>query len=218
MQEFTSLVTAGISPEPGIAVAVAMRKLTILLKDLALEPRDLILYESNMGKYLVDEREMPYCVISCYVPVTQERVNLAVRARTEMFKRMNERNALPEGARPSLVKVSAPPAGPLRFNERTCVRGHAQRARRLGVENTFTYDQWLALRAWFGEKCLRCGTQHRLVADHIVSMRDGGANALHNIQPLCKTCNTQKSNGKEDYRDPAELAAFLAQLVAAPSP
>lgn len=47
--------------------------------------------------------------------------------------------------------------------------------------------------------CVRCGAQDRLVADHIVSRRNGGRHHPDNMQCLCESCNAKKSN-TEDRR------------------
>ena len=75
------------------------------------------------------------------------------------------------------------------------------RAREAGLTEHFTTAQWLALCVHYGNKCLRCGaTEIVLTVDHIVPIRHGGKNTIDNIQPLCKACNTSKSDGSTDYR------------------
>ncbi len=41
--------------------------------------------------------------------------------------------------------------------------------------------------------CQWCGSANQLVADHIVSRRNGGAHHPDNLQALCKSCNSRKS-------------------------
>lgn len=48
-----------------------------------------------------------------------------------------------------------------------------------------------------GGKCCRCGSAASLVADHIVSRRNGGRHHPSNMQCLCQSCNARKA-GKED--------------------
>jgi 5-methylcytosine-specific restriction endonuclease McrA len=61
-----------------------------------------------------------------------------------------------------------------------------------------------ALRAFVirrdGGRCVRCGSQHALVADHIVSRRNGGSHAPTNMQCLCDSCNATKSNREDRAR------------------
>jgi 5-methylcytosine-specific restriction endonuclease McrA len=45
-----------------------------------------------------------------------------------------------------------------------------------------------------GGACKSCGTTHRLVADHIVSRRNGGTHHPKNLQCLCDGCNARKAN------------------------
>lgn len=60
-----------------------------------------------------------------------------------------------------------------------------------------------ALRAFVihrdGYRCVRCGSESNLIADHIVSRRNGGRHHPSNMQCLCSSCNASKSN-KEDRR------------------
>lgn len=55
-----------------------------------------------------------------------------------------------------------------------------------------------ALRAFVitrdGSKCRRCPRTDGLVADHIVSRRNGGSHHPDNLQCLCSSCNARKSN------------------------
>ena len=45
-----------------------------------------------------------------------------------------------------------------------------------------------------GSKCVRCGSRTNLVADHIVSRRNGGSHHPSNLQCLCDSCNARKAN------------------------
>lgn len=46
-----------------------------------------------------------------------------------------------------------------------------------------------------GGKCKRCGCDDglRLVADHIISRRNGGSHHPDNLQCLCHSCNSRKA-------------------------
>lgn len=44
-----------------------------------------------------------------------------------------------------------------------------------------------------GGRCKHCGSVDRLVADHIVSRRNGGAHHPSNLQCLCDSCNARKA-------------------------
>lgn len=47
-----------------------------------------------------------------------------------------------------------------------------------------------------GVRCRDCGTRDRLrlLADHIVSRRNGGSHHPNNLQCLCDSCNARKSS------------------------
>ena len=69
-----------------------------------------------------------------------------------------------------------------------------QLRRRLAQEcGTHTQQEWLDLCAEFGFRCVRCGCKPAgLERDHIIPIYVRGTEAITNIQPLCKTCNTAK--------------------------
>ena len=43
-------------------------------------------------------------------------------------------------------------------------------------------------------RCLRCGTWLDLTIDHIVPRSRGGTDDLHNLQTLCRSCNSWKGD------------------------
>lgn len=43
-------------------------------------------------------------------------------------------------------------------------------------------------------KCAHCGAKENLIADHVVSRRNGGAHHPSNMQALCQSCNSIKAN------------------------
>lgn len=74
------------------------------------------------------------------------------------------------------------------------------RARRRAAQGVFTQQEWLSLCAYYGHRCLCCGKQKPLTADHIVPLVCGGSNDIGNIQPLCIECNSSKGARVIDYR------------------
>jgi 5-methylcytosine-specific restriction endonuclease McrA len=73
-------------------------------------------------------------------------------------------------------------------NEKRRTRMAAARAR-----GNHTLQEWLALRAEFDNRCVRCGHRWRsLERDHITPIYLDGSNGIDNIQPLCSQCNSSK--------------------------
>lgn len=76
-----------------------------------------------------------------------------------------------------------------------------RRGRISKVGGSFTEKDFQDLCNKYGNKCLCCGIyDEKLHADHVVPISKGGSNSIENIQPLCKTCNLQKSTKTIDFR------------------
>lgn len=82
------------------------------------------------------------------------------------------------------------------------VRGKNYRYRTRARESigSFTDEQWFALCERHGNRCLACGSQSPLCADHVIPLSKGGSSAIENIQPLCRSCNSRKGTRETDYR------------------
>jgi len=50
-------------------------------------------------------------------------------------------------------------------------------------------------------RCLKCGNINNLQIDHINPISKGGENKLFNLQTLCNSCNSKKSDNFKDYRN-----------------
>lgn len=67
------------------------------------------------------------------------------------------------------------------------------KAKRKGVEGSYTLSQWELLLKQYGFTCPCCKVVGiELHADHIIPIVKGGSNYIENIQPLCKVCNSRK--------------------------
>lgn len=49
-------------------------------------------------------------------------------------------------------------------------------------------------------KCLKCNSKENLSIDHIQAINKGGENKISNLQTLCRSCNSAKSDNYKDYR------------------
>lgn len=78
---------------------------------------------------------------------------------------------------------------------------NARRARKNSVGGRVLPDEWKKMCDYYGNKCLRCGRDDvKLTQDHVIPLKLGGQNAIENIQPLCKSCNSSKNSNYIDYR------------------
>lgn len=72
-----------------------------------------------------------------------------------------------------------------------------------GAKGTHTRYQWEMLKERYNFMCLCCKRQEpeiKLEEDHVVPLTKGGDDTIDNIQPLCRSCNSQKYNRVEDFR------------------
>lgn len=63
-----------------------------------------------------------------------------------------------------------------------------------------TEQEWQDLCAKYNHCCVRCKLPLPLSRDHVVPVTLGGSDAITNLQPLCKVCNSWKNNRTIDFR------------------
>lgn len=73
--------------------------------------------------------------------------------------------------------------------------------RKLEIIDHFTIEEWQRLLDRYDHRCLCCGSEDLITADHIIPLSKGGSNHISNIQPLCVTCNSKKGVEIIDYRN-----------------
>ena len=92
--------------------------------------------------------------------------------------------------------------------EKCCAASHKRRCRIAGNGGIHTAEQFKALCAHFGNRCVCCGRLRKLAADHVISLKMsatlmlplGFLNDIDNLQPLCQGCNSKKHSQWVDYR------------------
>ncbi len=80
------------------------------------------------------------------------------------------------------------------------IKMHERRLRKQHNGGSYTMQQWHDLCSEYNDRCLACGKQCKLTADHIVPVSRGGSGDISNIQPLCGPCNSSKGTKVTDYR------------------
>jgi 5-methylcytosine-specific restriction endonuclease McrA len=92
----------------------------------------------------------------------------------------------------------------LKNKEKVNFHTRIRRYRLRGAEGNHSYSEWLELKRKYNNMCLCCKRfepEIELTEDHIVPILLGGSNDISNIQPLCKSCNSQKFTSIIDYRN-----------------
>lgn len=88
---------------------------------------------------------------------------------------------------------------------RLLAKGQSARAERHGDSGRLRLMDWDFVLGLVGEFCA-CSTDHeitknnRITLDHIKPLVMGGTNCVHNIQPLCLSCNMKKGTSEIDFR------------------
>jgi hypothetical protein len=83
-------------------------------------------------------------------------------------------------------------------------RDAIRRARKGGhtPETHHTEDQWQQLLEACGNRCACCDRHQGeapLTRDHVVPLVKGGSDAITNIQPLCRSCNSMKMTSTDRF-------------------
>lgn len=65
-------------------------------------------------------------------------------------------------------------------------------AREKGAIGNHSLEEWNLLKESYGNNCVSCGQNKFLTKDHIIPLSKGGTDFIENIQPLCRSCNSQK--------------------------
>jgi len=86
--------------------------------------------------------------------------------------------------------------------DKRCASAHKRRALVTGNGGSHTAEEFLALCAQYGNKCIGPGPHKgKLEADHVIPVsKPGGTSNITNIQPLCGLCNRRKGTKTTDYR------------------
>lgn len=81
-----------------------------------------------------------------------------------------------------------------RYKEKKRIRKHIRRALEKKAKGKFTLKDWKRILKEHFFRCAWCGTKHGLTIDHVIPLSKGGSNFPSNLQPLCRSCNSRKSN------------------------
>lgn len=150
--------------------------------------------------------------------------------------RLIQKRADIERARAGLIsskRVEAGKAGAASKWGNAADGGAANRSERLAAareKGKHTKAEWEALQWATGSRCVCCGTDAAelhggvLTKDHIVPVYQGGSDAIENIQPSCRNCNSRKGDDTTDHRETSSpgwrkrLAERLANAWQTPGP
>lgn len=93
-----------------------------------------------------------------------------------------------------------------RWDSTTIPGTRAQRLSAARAIGRHTDEEWEALLDVCGRVCLKCGAAEadlygqQLTKDHILPISIGGSDAISNLQPKCRNCNTRSHKDQVDLR------------------
>jgi hypothetical protein len=107
----------------------------------------------------------------------------------------------------------APDAG-----RRNATRLRTERLAAARAKGTHTAEQWHGLLEQYAFRCVQCGCRPlpRPCKDHILPIYRGGSDAIDNLQPLCRECNSSKGPDSFNWaahRDVHGFVEFDGELV-----
>ena len=79
-----------------------------------------------------------------------------------------------------------------------------ERMKKAKEKGRHSKEEWYEMLVFFNHRCCKCFKSKDnvfIVKDHVVSISEGGSDGIDNLQPLCWTCNTNKSSDSKDYRN-----------------
>jgi 5-methylcytosine-specific restriction endonuclease McrA len=77
------------------------------------------------------------------------------------------------------------------------VRDASKYAKRDGVEDTLTLDEWLEILDEYDSLCAYCSKPFECI-DHYIPRKLGGGNVKENVRPACTSCNMSKGSKHPD--------------------
>lgn len=99
------------------------------------------------------------------------------------------------------------------------VKTQRRRTMRKQLLNTLTTQQWEQIKSDFGQSCAYCGQTKKLTIEHFIPLSKQGELTVNNVLPVCKSCNSSKSNHpfsawypKQPFYSPQREAKILDYL------
>ena len=103
----------------------------------------------------------------------------------------------------ALTKEKSPAwKGGIYTYERKLWHNNKRRLKKLRNGGEHTLGEWQNLKAQYNWTCPSCKRKEPTITlsrDHIVPVSKGGSDNIENIQPLCRGCNSSKSNKTVKY-------------------
>lgn len=76
--------------------------------------------------------------------------------------------------------------------------------------STHSDEEWNEMLDFFNDTCAMCFITGKMTKDHIIPIYIGGSDGIENLQPLCRNCNSGKTDNC-DYR--LQLANYLRKKL-----
>lgn len=80
------------------------------------------------------------------------------------------------------------------YKEKHKIYTHNRKALKNSLEKNFKISDWELCKSKFNNMCAYCGNEKELTQEHFIPLTKGGEYTVNNIIPVCKECNSSKSN------------------------
>jgi 5-methylcytosine-specific restriction endonuclease McrA len=78
------------------------------------------------------------------------------------------------------------------------VNSAKQKAQKLNLPGTLTWEEWLSTKEHFDFRCVYCGADNAECLDHFIPFVFGGGTEKNNCVPACHKCNSMKKGQHPD--------------------
>lgn len=127
-------------------------------------------------------------------PEVRAKISLALRGRPSANKGKSNYWLLGEKNQNWKGGITVGPDNRRRYN---AYKANERYSMLKGATGGHAIQEWEDLKKQHDYTCLGCGRcepEIKLTKDHIIPVTRGGTNDIGNLQPLCGSCNSRKSN------------------------
>lgn len=126
-------------------------------------------------------------------PEHRAKIAAALRGKSRGGRGRNLQNALAYSLRTRDQRAKRTRQWAKTHPERRAINEARRRAQKRGSGGSgVSYEDWMAVRRDFSDRCAYCAAIRSLAMDHLDPLSKGGVHDIENIVPSCQSCNSSK--------------------------